>query len=188
MSDSISYELIRSSRKTVSIQISPEGKIIVRAPQRLAKYRIDDFVLQNAEWIDKSLAKVRQRNAEREDVEYLTPEQISELKKMAKQQLLPMVENLAQLVGVTYNRVSIRAQRSRWGSCSREGNLNFNCLLMMTPVSVRRYVIVHELCHRREMNHSDRFWAEVENVIPDYKQQRKWLRSEGSKLIQRLPE
>ena len=183
----IEYELIRSSRKSVSIRISPEGKVIVRAPMRLAKYKIDEFVLKNADWIEKTTKKVFDRNEQINNIGHFTPEELNELKKLAKDQIVPMVKDMAQLIGVTYGRVTFRAQKSRWGSCTRDGNLNFNCLLILTPVSVRRYVVVHELCHRKEMNHSAKFWAEVEKIIPDYKEQRKWLKKEGSELILRLP-
>ena len=94
----------------------------------------------------------------------------------------------APLVGVRYGRVSIRSQHSRWGSCSSLGNLNFNCLLLLAPEEVLDYVVVHELCHRLEMNHSPRFWAQVERVLPDYAAARTWLRQNGESLLARLPE
>ena len=90
------------------------------------------------------------------------------------------------MVGVTYGRITIRNQRSRWGSCSGKGNLNFNCLLMLTPDHVIDYVVVHELCHRLEMNHSPAFWAQVERVLPDYRKSREWLREHEKELIGRL--
>ena len=96
------------------------------------------------------------------------------------------VAHFAPLVGVTYGRITIRSQHTLWGSCSSKGNLNFNCLLMLTPPEVLDYVVVHELCHRKEMNHSVRFWAEVEHVLPDYEIRRKWLRENGTALISRL--
>jgi len=91
-------------------------------------------------------------------------------------------------VGVDYGRITIRSQRTRWGSCSAKGNLNFNCLLMLCPEEVRDYVVIHELCHRKELNHSPKFWAEVEKVCPDHARQRKWLKENGGSLIARLPE
>ena len=93
----------------------------------------------------------------------------------------------AEKMRVSYGNITIRDQHTRWGSCSGKGNLNFNCLLVLTPPEVMDYVIVHELCHRREMNHSQRFWAEVENVLPDYRERKKWLKDNGGTLIGRLP-
>ncbi len=96
------------------------------------------------------------------------------------------VRHFAPIVGVTYGRVTIRSQRSRWGSCSGKGILNFNCLLMLTPSHVIDYVVVHELCHRLEMNHSPAFWAQVERVLPDYRKSREWLKEHEKELIGRL--
>ena len=96
------------------------------------------------------------------------------------------VKYFAPIVGVTYGRITIRNQKTRWGSCSAKGNLNFNCLLMLTPPKVLDYVVIHELCHRKEMNHSKSFWAEVEKVMPDYKEAVRWLKEEGRLIMQRL--
>ena len=71
----------------------------------------------------------------------------------------------------------------RWGSCSSKGNLNFNCLLMLAPSEILDYVVVHELCHRKQMNHSKAFWLEVEKVLPDYKESIEWLKEEGCQLM-----
>ena len=76
-------------------------------------------------------------------------------------------------------------QKTRWGSCSSDGNLNFNCLLMLAPEEVQNYVVVHELCHRRQMNHSKKFWDEVEKYDPDYKKQKKWLKDHGDEIMRR---
>ena len=92
----------------------------------------------------------------------------------------------APIVGVTYGRITIRNQRTRWGSCSGKGNLNFNCLLMLAPEEVQDYVVVHELCHRLEMNHSPEFWKEVERVLPDYRTAKQWLKEHGDELMGRI--
>ena len=98
-----------------------------------------------------------------------------------------VVARFAPVVGVTYGRITIRNQRTRWGSCSSDGNLNFNCLLMRTHDDVLEYVVVHELCHRKEMNHSPKFWAEVERVLPNYAESKRWLKENGSGLIRSMP-
>ena len=96
------------------------------------------------------------------------------------------VNHFCKVMDVTVGSITIRNQKTRWGSCSSKGNLNFNCLLMLTPPEVIDYVVVHELCHRKEMNHSGAFWAEVEKVIPSYKEQVKWLKENGGKIIGRM--
>lgn len=106
------------------------------------------------------------------------------LTKRAKQVFPDKVAYYAQQIGVTYGRVTIRHQKTRWGSCSSLGNLNFNCLLLYAPDAVQNYVVVHELCHRKEMNHSKRFWQEVEKIMPDYKIHRKWLKENGRKIME----
>ena len=116
-----------------------------------------------------------------------TPE-IEALTRRAREVIPPRVAYYAAQMGVTYGRVTIRHQASRWGSCSAKGNLNFNCLLMLAPEPVRDGVIIHELCHRKVMDHSPRFWAEVSRYCPDYKACRRWLREEGAALLKQALE
>lgn len=97
-------------------------------------------------------------------------------------QLESKVTAYSKKMGVSPGRVSIREQRTRWGSCSSRGNLNFNWKLVMAPVEVLDYVVIHELCHMKELNHSSNFWALVGKVCPDYKNYRKWLKENGNKL------
>lgn len=178
------YELIRSNRKTIALQIKGDGRIIVRAPLRMAAKDIQHFVDSKAAWIEKHLSSIQQRQQPVGSA--FTLEQLQQLADAAKSDLPQRVARFAALVGVTYVRITIRAQKSRWGSCSGKGNLNFNCLLMLCPEDVRDYVVVHELCHRKELNHSPRFWAEVEKVLPGYRVHRKWLKDNGGGLISRL--
>lgn len=120
-------------------------------------------------------------------VEKLTMEAMHKLADKALEIIPSRAAYFAQLVGVTYGRITIRNQKSRWESCSGNGNLNFNCLLMLVPTEVLDYVIVHELCHRKEVNHSQKFWVEVENILPDYRKQKLWLKEHGDEIMMRMP-
>lgn len=175
------YTLIRSRRKTLSVEIKG-GKVIVRAPERLARTRIDDFLESRRAWIEKKLEK----SAELAAAGPITDEELRALAESAKEYIPARVRYYAPRVGVSFGRITIRAQRTKWGSCSGKGNLNFNCLLMLTPPEVRDAVIVHELCHLREMNHSPRFYAEVRRVYPEYDKWNRWLRENGGAIIDRL--
>ena len=178
-------EIIRSKRKTVTIQIKSDGRVVVRAPVRMSGTAIRQLLEEKSAWIEKHLAQIRRQNESAEPA--FSPEQLRQLAEAARQDLPRRAARFAPLVGVSCGRITIRAQKSRWGSCSTRGNLNFNCLLMLCPEEVRDYVVVHELCHRKEMNHSRRFWLELARVLPEYEQQRQWLKSNGSRLIRRLP-
>lgn len=178
----ISYQIIRSGRRTIAIQITPAGEILVRCPNGLGNNEIREFVESRSHWIQKHLSALR----ERPPLPAFTQEELRALASQALQVIPERAAYFAPLVGVTYGRITIRNQTSRWGSCSSKGNLNFNCLLMLTPPEVLDYVVVHELCHRKEMNHLACFWAEVERILPDYKIQRKWLKDHGNELISRI--
>lgn len=178
----VPYRIIRSNRKTLSLQVSPAGEVIVRCPRRTKDTDIVIFLESKHSWIEKQLAKCSARKA----LPPFTREELQSLAGQAAEFLPRRAAYFAPRVGVTYGRITIRAQRSRWGSCSSQGNLNFNCLLMLAPEDVQDYVVVHELCHRKEMNHSPRFWAEVERILPDYRTSLKWLKDNGGDLIARL--
>ena len=176
------YQIIRSDRKTVALQIGAGGQVLVRAPRRMTEAQIREFVESKASWVMGHLAK-REQQAKQPPI---TMEQIHALAAQAVKKIPERVEYYAALIGVRYGTITIRNQTSRWGSCTGEGNLNFNCLLMLAPPRVLDYVVVHELCHRKQMNHSAAFWAEVEKIMPDYKQLRQWLKDNGGSLIRRM--
>ncbi len=180
------YKLIRSKRKTISLELLPDASLLVRAPFYAPKRDIDEFVESKQRWIYRHRKRMSE-NAERAVEEgHLTNSDINNLADKALKDIPERVRNYAPLIGVTYGRITIRNQKMRWGSCSAKGNLNFNCLLMLCPEEIRDYVVVHELCHRIEMNHSKRFWALVESVLPDYKERRKWLKENGGSVMGRM--
>lgn len=177
------YTILRSRRKTIAIQITPAGQVLVRCPLGMSKRQIQQFVDSKREWICTHLTRIAQTPV----LPPFSEEEIKEMVQWAKDTLPERVAFWAARAGVTYDRITIRRQHSRWGSCSSKGNLNFNCLLALVPEAVLDYIIVHELCHRRHMNHSPVFWAEVARLLPDYPQARAWLRDKGGALIARLP-
>ena len=115
-----------------------------------------------------------------------TAEEIHDLADKALKIIPKRVEYYSKIIGVSYGKITIRNQASRWGSCSAKGNLNFNCLLMLCPAELLDYVVIHELCHLKEMNHSKKFWSEVSRFCPGYEQYKKWLKEHGNELIGRL--
>lgn len=179
------YEIIRSGRKTVAIQVK-DGKIIVRAPLRATLAEIDKIVCANSAWIEKQMIKAQERDQNHRGLVPLSTEELQALADKALQVIPPRVKYYAEKIGVTYGRITIRNQRSRWGSCSSKGNLNFNCLLMLAPPEVLDSVIVHELCHRKQMNHSAQFYAEIERVFPEYHKWHGWLKQHGESLMWRM--
>ncbi len=179
------YTVIRSGRKTVGMQIK-RGRVIVRAPFGVSDGQIRKFVESHGDWLEKHLKSAREREARYADLPLLSAEELRRLADRACEVIPQRVRHYAPLIGVTYGRITIRNQRTRWGSCSAKGNLNFNCLLLLAPPKVLDSVVVHELCHRKEMNHSERFYREVRRVMPDYDQWHGWLKTNGESLMRRL--
>ncbi len=179
-------KLIRSKRKTISLQIKPDGCVELRCPLRFTDRQALDFFERKKNWLEKHLNEVQARKKETDTLPRLSHEDIKMLADKALRVIPPKVRKYAEIIGVTYGRITIRSQKSRWGSCSSKGNLNFNCLLMLAPDVITDYVVVHELCHRKEMNHSKRFWAEVEKILPDYKVYEKWLKENSDIIMSRM--
>lgn len=177
--------VIRSNRKTVAIQVNSDLSVTVRAPRSASEKDIEEILKKKEAWISKHIEKIKKtkERLEAESTEKLTREKVIALAEEALKVIPERVEYFAKVIGVTYGKITVRNQKTRCGSCSSKGNLNFNCLLMLAPPEVLDYVVVHELCHRKQMNHSKAFWLEVEKVLPDYKEVRKWLKEEGSQMI-----
>ena len=170
LSSQISYQIIRSSRKTMSLEIKADGSVVVRAPLRLSEAKIQKFVEEKQEWIL--------------NVQKLSALERQHLQNKACVVIPRRVAYYAEKLGVSYGKITLRQQKTRWGSCAANGNLNFNWLLILAPPEVLDYVVVHELCHRREMNHSQAFWKEVEKILPDYRERQKWLKDNGWRLME----
>jgi predicted metal-dependent hydrolase len=129
---------------------------------------------------------MQERKEYLDNVTPYTKEEIKELADKACELIPKKVRHYASIIGVDYGRITIRNQKTRWGSCSSKGNLNFNCLLMLCPDEVIDSIVVHELCHRKYMNHSARFYEEVEKAYPEYSKWHKWLKDNGAFIMGRM--
>ncbi len=184
------YEIkvIRSKRRSLSLEVKNDGGIVVRAPLKLKEKEIERFVKSKEKWLEKQLKKAEENSRIIENTEKLSEAETAELNERARAYLTERVKIYSEMLSVSYNKISVKPLRSKWGSCSRDGNLSFNSLLMLTPPEVIDAIVVHELCHRLKMNHSKAFYANVLSVYPDYGKYNKWLKDNGRLIIARLPE
>ena len=183
---SIPYLIKKSNRRTWALSIGQDLTLTVRIPLTVSFSDARQILCTKENWIVKKYRELEQAAAS-VPVSALTPVQrqaLEERYRQAAREYLPRrVAYYQNIIGVTCGTITIRDQKTRWGSCSAKGNLNFNWRLMLAPPRVLDYVVVHELCHRREMNHSKAFWALVEAVLPDYAQLRTWLKDNGKTLV-----
>ena len=180
----MNYRIIRSKRKSIGLEITDEG-LLVRAPMRASKREIERMISAHENWISKKMALHKQAREAALSKGLLSENDIRHLIAQAKEYIPQRVAYYAPLLGVHPGRITIRKQKTRWGSCSAKGNLNFNCLLMLTPPEVIDSVVVHELCHLLEMNHSDRFYSNVFRVFPEYRKHHGWLKKHGPEIMAR---
>ena len=178
------YKLIKSRRKTISLEIRGD-ELIVRAPLRTTKKEADDFVARHEGWIAKHRRKIAERRELYQAQPRLSEEELQALADRAKAVIPARVRYYAEQMGARYGRITLRLQKTRWGSCSAKKNLNFNILLMLTPPEVVDSVVVHELCHLWEMNHSPRFYQRVYAVFPEYDRWNRWLKDNGGAIMAR---
>jgi predicted metal-dependent hydrolase len=212
-------KLIRSKRRTLSLEINESAEVIVRAPLKMPKEIIERFIYEKRIWIDKKLyiIQAKQKNETKfergESFLYLganyklditdevfiffnsekfnlsirdkkNAEKIFKkwYKERAKIVIAERVDYFSKYMLLEYKNIKITSAEKRWGSCSGNNNLNFTWRLIMAPMNIIDYVVVHELAHILQKNHSKKFWAIVETYIPDYKLKRKWLRENGYRL------
>lgn len=216
-------QIIRTRRKTIALIIRPDGSLLIRAPLRASNRSIQEFVSRNAQWIEKTRAKIKavappppRQYLPGETFEYLgntysleiVPDQKKSLlleegkfrlaaavqdkaavvferwyREQARQILSERVEFHARQNGFRYSRIGITSARTRWGSCSATGTLSFSWRLIQAPMEAVDYVVVHELVHTVIHDHSRRFWTMLEQTMPDYRERRTWLKSNGHRLL-----
>ncbi len=172
------YELIRSRRRTLALEITAGGRLLVRAPRRCSQARIDAFVGAHAAWIETHLAVQREKAARRPPAP--TGAEIEALKARARETLPPKIAYWSEKMGVTPTGFKVTTARKRYGSCSGKNSLCFSCFLMNCPVEAVELVVVHELCHIREKNHGPGFYALLERYLPDWRERKKRLSMNGN--------
>ncbi len=179
------YTVTYSSRRSCSISISPDDGLVLRVPLHTSDKEIRHMLLEKQHWIITKYLEMQEKQKNR-PVSDLTDTQRAALEKRyinaAKEYFPKRAAYFQQFTGGTYNRITIRDQKTRWGSCSAKGTLSFNWRLMLAPPAILDYVVVHELCHLTHMNHSPAFWQAVGEVYPDYRIARKWLKDHGQEL------
>ena len=167
---------VRRARRYI-LRVRPDGTLRVTIPRGGSRAEAIAFLSRHLGWV----AKERQRA--REQLANVPPEREAELRSLAVATLIPRLHELAALHGLTVSRVSIRNQRSRWGSCSRQGAISLNFRLVQMPAWVTDYVLIHELMHLQQQNHAPRFWRLVERACPEFREAERWLRRHGRALF-----
>lgn len=185
----IAYETVQSRRTTCSIALKEDGSLQLRVPMGMDDRAVRQLLTKKQAWITGKRSEQKLRQKAVPQVHYTEAERIAleSRYRKAAQEYIPKraafyVSHFADIIDGSYERIQIRSQKTRWGSCSSRGTLSFNWRLMLAPPAVLDYVVVHELCHLRHMNHSPQFWQCVEQILPDYKLRREWLRDHGNEL------
>lgn len=170
----INYDIRRSKRaKRIKVSVYPSGAVTVTLPYILPKKFAEDFVEEKADWI---LSKIDYFKRNKKLPNLNTYQDYRNHKKEALSLIKERVDYFNRIYNFPYNRISVKNQKTRWGSCSKKANLNFNYKVLFLPQRFRDYIIVHELCHLKEMNHSPNFWNLVAQTFPDHKEIRKELK------------
>lgn len=167
------YKLIRSNRKTMALEITPDCEILVRAPLKMPEKTIEQFVSQHKAWIEKAMQRQQKRALSNKN---LTAAQITELKQKAAEILPLRVEYFSKITGLVPTGIKITSAKKRFGSCSPKNSICFSYILMQYPIEAIDYVVLHELIHIKHHDHSDKFWSLLSKYMPDYKQRRRILR------------
>lgn len=179
-------EMILSSRASFQLSVTGRGHLIVRMPYYATELEAREMIEKHRSWVEANIALMQERQRIKQQYVPFTQAEKAAMKRKAQQLIPPRIEYFELLLGVDHQSVSYRFQKTRWGSCSRKGGLNFNCLLAACPPEVLDSVVAHELCHRLHMDHSAAFYQDLARICPDYKSCRKWLKEHGDELMNRL--
>jgi predicted metal-dependent hydrolase len=162
-----------SKRMTLSVKAG--ARVVVTAPFRIPKRDIDAFVFAQKQWIERVVVSQKKKEKQWKPNDEVSQENYYACKARSLKFVRERLTHFALLYNVSYSRVSVKQMSSRWGSCSEQGNMSFHWRLLFLPTELADYVVVHEICHLIELNHSDRFWRLVQQTIPDWRKRRKAL-------------
>lgn len=165
------YEILRSNRRTISLEVRPDGRVLIRAPRTMPKKEIDAFATKHADWLEGAKKRVEERSAFHD----MTDRRKDELTAAARDYLPKRTAHWAEIMGVSPAGVRITDAKTRFGSCSPKNRICYSFRLMAYPPEAVDYVIVHELAHILQKNHSPRFYAEVQKILPDWRERKKLL-------------
>ncbi len=169
------HKMVRSKRRSLALQVTEEGLLVVRAPRTLNEKEVLRFVNEKSLWVQKKIHQAAERA--RTAAPPPAPAEVKRLKTLARDAFIERSCLYAGKMGVSFEKIRLNSAKTRWGSCSMRGSLSFNWKLIQAPIEVLDYVVVHELAHLVEHNHSPRFWAKVAEFFPDHKKAKLWLRS-----------
>lgn len=173
----IQLEIIRSERKSVGIEISKGDRVVIRIPYWLKDAELKEIINKRKTWIIGKCQEMKEAGEAKSSTGAISADKLTnEDLEQIKAKFLEKVNHYSKVMGVSVNKITIRNQKTRWGSCSSKGNLNFNYQLYYMPEELMDYVVIHELSHRRYMDHSEKFWSEVEKYCPDYEKRRNGLK------------
>ncbi len=174
--EKIKYILKQSRRaRRMRLAVYSGGSFVVTIPHGMGLKKAENFILQKAEWVLEKI-KIMVRKEPNGIFQRRSRKEYLKLKSAAYTLAENKVKEFNKFYGFKYNRIAIRNQKTRWGSCSEKGNLNYNYKILLLPEKYADYIIVHEICHLKELNHSQKFWDLVGKTIPEHKKITKELR------------
>ena len=178
----MNYTLLRSKRKTLSLEITETGEILIRAPKRVSKKFIEDFISQKQSWISSKQQNVTKQQDKLKELGFELKD-LPKLKHKARKTLKQATEQYSKELNFPYKRFRLSSAKKRWGSCSSAKTISINWKLILTPKEIQDYVILHELVHLKHMNHSRQYWQELARVCPDFKAKKRYLREHSFLLL-----
>lgn len=188
----VPFTLIRSARRSFAVSVESSGEVLLRVPLAASERAVGMLLEDKKDWILRHYKERLEASGRIRELRNRLPLDedaggweafVSKSREAAKRRFAERAAYFVQLTGVSYERITVRDQKTRWGSCSSKGTLSFNWRLLLAPPEVLDYVVVHELCHLTCMNHGREFWRAVEAALPDYKERRNWLREHGAELM-----